>query len=95
MSRSPSPEGHNADVQSSPSASVAVIGSSESTGIYPSLSLVRRSNTRLVKEFAKDALSAGYEVIKILNQCSSLCPPLKTALSGFIECIELYNVRPV
>ncbi|EDR10615.1 WD-40 repeat-containing protein [Laccaria bicolor S238N-H82] len=75
MSRSPSPEGHNTDVQSSPSASVAVVGSSGST----------------VKEFAKDVWSAGYEVVKILNQCSGLCPPLKTALSGFIECVELYN----
>ena len=45
MLRSPSPEGHNADVQSSPSASVALAGSkrdkaSSYPGIYPSLSFV-------------------------------------------------------
>ncbi|EDR02889.1 uncharacterized protein LACBIDRAFT_393541 [Laccaria bicolor S238N-H82] len=81
MSRLPSTEGRSADVQSSPSASVAVVGSSKQD---PSSSLP-------VKEFARDVLSGGYEVVKILKECSGLCPPLKTALSGFIECVELYK----
>jgi hypothetical protein len=101
MSRSPSPEGRNADVQSSPTASVALAGSSKRDkpssypGICPYLSLVSVLNARLAKEVAKHTLHGVYELAKILKESSGVLPPLHSAVSGLVACIEMYRVRPV
>jgi hypothetical protein len=59
------------------------------------MSLRQRSNSRSVKEYAKTTLKGAYELLKVLKESSGVCPPLKSATSGIVACIEVYKVCPV